>query len=322
MVADSITDSQLFHESPISRDFVKKRKANWFWKLKQWKIDARRRQWIYQWKRSNVGEVGGLRSLRSGKSVSDSVSYLEAWSNDDHDGVLRCYGFAKCDDDSDDDETDDLSASSPTSVLKNKDSDSSKSVLDCFCCSKQITEEEEEAFDDAYDNWEDFSDALNSFESEGALQHEDSLRKKPAPHKDKCKQEASPENAVHHRVSRKNNKDKCKQEASPEKAIHHNVSRKNKKKKSDQKKEGDGEISECPICSEEMDATDLSFLPCPCGFRLCLFCHKQINENDGRCPACRNKYAQTSSNSGEVSFQQRGRGTVRLSPSFKGLDIA
>lgn len=22
--------------------------ANWFWKLKQWKIDARRRQWIYQ----------------------------------------------------------------------------------------------------------------------------------------------------------------------------------------------------------------------------------------------------------------------------------
>ncbi|KAF2607942.1 hypothetical protein F2Q68_00046459 [Brassica cretica] len=36
-----------------------------------------------------------------------------------------------------------------------------------------------------------------------------------------------------------------------------------------------------------------------------------------------NKYEQTSShNSGEVSFQQRGRGTVRLSPSFKGLDIA
>ncbi|KAJ0255820.1 hypothetical protein HA466_0088680 [Hirschfeldia incana] len=310
MVADSITDSQLFHESPISRDFVKKRKANWFWKLKQWKIDGRRRQWIYQWKRANVGEVG-LRSLRDKltdrKSFSDRVSYLEAWSNDD---------------DSDDDETD-LTASSPTSVLKNKDSDSNhKSVHDCFCCSKQIAEEEEEAFDDAYDNWEDFSDALNSFESEGTLQqHEDSQRKKSSPRRDKkCKQEASPEKTVHHRASRKNNK----QEASPEKAIHHNaINRKNKKKKSDQKKEGGGdEISECPICSEEMDATDLSFLPCPCGFRLCLFCHKQINENDGRCPACRNKYEQTSSHSGEVSFQQRGRGTVRLSPSFKGLDIA
>lgn len=260
---------------------------------------------------------------------------VTAWSNDDdddHDG-LRCYGFAKCDDDDvvDSDDETDLSASSPTSVLKNKDSDSNKSVHDCFCCSKQITEEEEEAFDDAYDNWEDFSDALNSFESEGTLQHEDSQRKKSSPHKDKCcKQEASPEKAVlhHHRVdSRKNSKDKCKQEALPEKAmIHRNVGRKNKKKKSDQKKEGGGgggdEISECPICSEEMDATDLSFLPCPCGFRLCLFCHKQINENDGRCPACRNKYEQTSSNSGEVSFQQRGRGTVRLSPSFKGLDIA
>ncbi|WZZ06944.1 hypothetical protein YC2023_092865 [Brassica napus] len=301
MVADSVTDSQLFHESPVSRDFVKKRKANWFWKLKQWKIDARRRQWIYQCttrKRASVGEAG-LRSLRDKlidrKTVNDRVSYLESWSIDDHHDGLRCY------DDSDDDETD-LSASSPTSVLKNKDSDTNKSVHGCFCCSNQITEEEEEeAFDDAYDNWEDFSDALNSFESD-----EDSQRKKKSsPHKDKCKQEASPEKAIHHNAtSRKKNK---------------------KKKKSDQKKEGDGddEMSDCPICSEGMDATDLSFLPCPCGFRLCLFCHKQINENDGRCPACRNKYEQTSShNSGEVSFQQRGRGTVRLSPSFKGLDIA
>ncbi|CAN6938550.1 unnamed protein product, partial [Brassica oleracea] len=271
------------------------RQANWFWKLKQWKIDARRRQWIYQWKRASVGEAG-MRSLRDKltdrKTVNDRVSYLESWSIDDHHDGLRCY------DDSDDDETD-LSASSPTSVLKNKDSDSNKSVHGCFCCSNQITEEEEEdAFDDAYDNWEDFSDALNSFESD-----EDSQRKKKSsPRKGKCKQEASPEKAIHHKKKNK------------------------KKKKSDQKKEGDGgdeEISECPICSEEMDVTDLSFLPCPCGFRLCLFCHKQINENDGRCPACRNKYEQTSShNSREVSFQQRGRGTVRLSPSFKGLDIA
>lgn len=290
--------------------------ANWFWKLKQWKIDARRRQWIYQcttrgifsfsvfflsmmnfcekWsgKRASVGEAG-MRSLRDKltdrKTVNDRVSYLESWSIDDHHDGLRCY------DDSDDDETD-LSASSPTSVLKNKDSDTNKSVHGCFCCSNQITEEEEEdAFDDAYDNWEDFSDALNSFESD-----EDSQRKKKSsPRKGKCKQEASPEKAIHHKKKNK------------------------KKKKSDQKKEGDGgdeEISDCPICSEEMDATDLSFLPCPCGFRLCLFCHKQINENDGRCPACRNKYEQTSShNSGEVSFQQRARGTVRLSPSFKGL---
>lgn len=48
--------------------------------------------------------------------------------------------------------------------------------------------------------------------------------------------------------------------------------------------------SSCPICYEELDFTDSSFLPCSCGFRLCLFCHKRILEEDGRCPGCRKKY--------------------------------
>lgn len=47
----------------------------------------------------------------------------------------------------------------------------------------------------------------------------------------------------------------------------------------------------CPICCEDLDLTDSSFLPCPCGFHLCLFCHKRILEEDGRCPGCRKEYA-------------------------------
>ncbi|XP_022933340.1 uncharacterized protein LOC111440610 [Cucurbita moschata] len=46
----------------------------------------------------------------------------------------------------------------------------------------------------------------------------------------------------------------------------------------------------CPICFEDLDFTDSSFLPCFCGFRLCLFCHKRILEEDGRCPGCRKPY--------------------------------
>ncbi|CAL9116770.1 unnamed protein product [Musa acuminata var. zebrina] len=49
--------------------------------------------------------------------------------------------------------------------------------------------------------------------------------------------------------------------------------------------------SSCPICYEDLDPTDSSFLPCNCGFRLCLFCHKRILEVDGRCPGCRKHYA-------------------------------
>lgn len=46
----------------------------------------------------------------------------------------------------------------------------------------------------------------------------------------------------------------------------------------------------CPICCEDLDYTDSSFYPCSCGFRLCLFCHKRILEEDGRCPGCRKPY--------------------------------
>ncbi|KAH7427075.1 hypothetical protein KP509_10G029100 [Ceratopteris richardii] len=48
--------------------------------------------------------------------------------------------------------------------------------------------------------------------------------------------------------------------------------------------------SHCPICTEELDTTDSSFVPCSCGFRLCLFCHHRILIGDGRCPGCRKSY--------------------------------
>ncbi|XP_076959543.1 uncharacterized protein LOC143635653, partial [Bidens hawaiensis] len=48
----------------------------------------------------------------------------------------------------------------------------------------------------------------------------------------------------------------------------------------------------CPICCEDLDLTDSSFLPCPCGYRLCLFCYKRIVEDNGRCPGCRKQYEQ------------------------------
>ena len=46
----------------------------------------------------------------------------------------------------------------------------------------------------------------------------------------------------------------------------------------------------CPICYEDLDLTDSSFLPCLCGFRLYLFCHRRILKEDGRCPGCRKPY--------------------------------
>ncbi|MQL78224.1 hypothetical protein Taro_010651, partial [Colocasia esculenta] len=65
----------------------------------------------------------------------------------------------------------------------------------------------------------------------------------------------------------------------------------------------------CPICYEDLDVTDSSFLPCSCGFRLCLFCHKKILEDDGRCPGCRKEYGRLKD--GEMSMS--GGGMARLS---------
>jgi len=47
----------------------------------------------------------------------------------------------------------------------------------------------------------------------------------------------------------------------------------------------------CPLCMEEMDTTDQTFLPCPCGYQMCLYCFNHVKENlNGQCPACRSPY--------------------------------
>lgn len=47
----------------------------------------------------------------------------------------------------------------------------------------------------------------------------------------------------------------------------------------------------CPLCVEEMDATDMALMPCPCGYQVCLLCLNKIrNEGNKQCPACRSEY--------------------------------
>ncbi|EPS71252.1 hypothetical protein M569_03506, partial [Genlisea aurea] len=56
------------------------------------------------------------------------------------------------------------------------------------------------------------------------------------------------------------------------------------------------EEKRCPLCTEEMDWTDLQFNPCKCGYQVCVWCWHHIidmaekDETEGRCPACRTIY--------------------------------
>ena len=53
---------------------------------------------------------------------------------------------------------------------------------------------------------------------------------------------------------------------------------------------------DCPLCCNEMDATDRRFRPCRCGYQICAWCWHQLMElaskddAKGRCPACRTEY--------------------------------
>ncbi|MEW5310524.1 MAG: hypothetical protein WDW38_002313 [Sanguina aurantia] len=52
-----------------------------------------------------------------------------------------------------------------------------------------------------------------------------------------------------------------------------------------------GTAESCPLCVEDMDPTDLSFLPCPCGYRVCLFCFQKLKALcSSKCPNCRRIY--------------------------------
>eukprot|EP00658_Telonema_sp_P-2_P003113 TRINITY_DN11145_c0_g1_i1.p1 TRINITY_DN11145_c0_g1~~TRINITY_DN11145_c0_g1_i1.p1 ORF type:complete len:466 (-),score=112.29 TRINITY_DN11145_c0_g1_i1:83-1480(-) len=46
----------------------------------------------------------------------------------------------------------------------------------------------------------------------------------------------------------------------------------------------------CPLCAEELDATDRGFFPCRCRFQVCPFCYGRLKESSGQCPGCRASY--------------------------------
>lgn len=63
--------------------------------------------------------------------------------------------------------------------------------------------------------------------------------------------------------------------------------------------DGDDDDATCPLCAEPLDATELVLRLCaPCGYRICLFCYKRLEEAASAagdragplCPNCRCPY--------------------------------
>ncbi|KAL5582455.1 hypothetical protein UlMin_014897 [Ulmus minor] len=250
----------------VSKDLPKKKRKNRLAKLKQSKRDVRRDQWLSQLK--NKGCKMDL--FERGKSPPPSTqTSLEMRSRDG------------------DNEDSSIHQSDSESLMSRSTLDSSDSANFngrnslSSCCSRSISEEEEED-NGCVDDWESIADALitkdnqhKPFVSEDSEQPyknpsgqnlsawrlDDALRPTILPNP--SKQQDFPMNSEQH----------CGNDAI-ELAW----------------KSFMAQPCPCPICYEDLDVTDSSFLPCSCGFRLCLFCHKTILEVDRRCPGCRKKY--------------------------------
>ncbi|XP_024022861.1 uncharacterized protein LOC21392276 [Morus notabilis] len=310
MISDSVANASIPSAAYNSKDLGKKKRARTA-KLKQCKLDVRREQWLSQGAVKNKcckEETNGVRT--GNKENNRSLGNLEARSRGgENDGLIH----------HNDSDLESLS-SSPTSlnsgVLGGNDSgtnftgsssSSSSSTSSGGCCSGSITEEEEED-DGCLDDWEAVADALAANDKQ-----ENQCSESP-PEREQISETVSacqatngvsggnskpeftrtePRSAGNSRAWRPD--DAFRPQSLP------NLSKQLSLPNSDRQHYGCGGVpwacnnimvppSSCPICYEDLDLTDTSFLPCLCGFRLCLFCHKRILDEDGRCPGCRKPY--------------------------------
>ncbi|XP_043726309.1 uncharacterized protein LOC122672869 [Telopea speciosissima] len=304
MVSDSIVNGSA---PTISKDSGKKKRNNRTAKLKQCKLDARREQWLSQVKNkgfkeeSNGGGVSPPPCLPQRDERKRSLEKLETRTRGEE-------NERSCLHDSDLESLENSPASSilgPNDSRKDRPGSSSGSCRSSSsggCYSGSVSEEEEE--DGCLDDWEAVADALTA----------DDKRHKP-----NLETPADPEAPVHELPSEtygaENLKSECQDTVSrvvansrawrPDDAFRPqslpNLSKQHSFTMTAERHCGRGAVtwachditsppSSCPICYEDLDITDSSFLPCSCGFRLCLFCHKRILEADGRCPGCRTQY--------------------------------
>ncbi|CAM8916056.1 unnamed protein product [Rhodiola kirilowii] len=314
------------------KDIGKKKRGNRYAKLKQTKLDARREQWLAQVKSKGPKEESETACEVSidgrNKKGGLDVNNVEAKQRG---GEKKGSIHHSCD-------WDVSPSNSPGSLGSLLASNSSgtnfsgysgSSISSGGCCSGSVTEEEVEN-DECLDDWEAVADALGVGDK----------RIDPIPEPPVCQQEFS-------RVvsSEGNSLGKVPRPESLKVPVNHGGCRAWKpddafrpqslpnltkqfslpvSSNMHYERGGCGSWdrsslitvpSSCPICYEDLDMTDTSFLPCFCGFRLCLFCHKRILEDDGRCPGCRKPYEKNVPVEGKPN-PNGGSSSMRLARSF------
>ncbi|KAL2515820.1 RING/U-box superfamily protein [Forsythia ovata] len=326
MISDSIPNASIPMASSNPKDFAKKKRANRLAKLKQYKLDARREQWLSQVKNKGcckeefvVSDVThGPPSVHLENESGHPTEKLEikpGGKEDNYEDGLLIHHYS-------DSESSPLN--SPTShissILGSNDSVTNFTGSSSSSRSSSSGNMSEEDDGGCLDDWEAMADALSATDHK---QHEHNLNSgsnspPPGQHVNGAQSESQSEitNQTVSRTASSKPKpgsgvtvvqkapvncwawrpdDACRPQSLP------NLSKQYSFSLNPERHVGSrGSVcgcknvvpvpTSCPICYEDLDVTDSSFLPCLCGFRLCLFCHKRILEENGRCPGCRKQY--------------------------------
>ncbi|XP_059287594.1 uncharacterized protein LOC132040926 [Lycium ferocissimum] len=316
MTSSSSSMAELSSSSPSSPD---NRSA----KLKQCKLDARREQWLSQVKNKgskkevDIGANQGpatdiankrgrlvekleikLRGKEDYKINNDSINHYSDWDSNSNSPI-----------------------SHSSSIMEGNDSGanfagSSSSISSCSgsveCCSESLSEED----DDCMDDWEAVADGLAATDQK-LEQHHPGERDENVHLSSNGVTGNDTKKKSEHRGLASRPPVSCKAWR-PDNAfrpqILPNLSKQYSFPMNSERHCRGGAVwgckrllipTSCPICYEDLDLTDTSFLPCTCGFVLCLFCHKGILEEDGRCPGCRKQYKQKSveADGGSLKFR-------------------
>ncbi|KAL3818661.1 hypothetical protein ACJIZ3_004566 [Penstemon smallii] len=348
MISDSIPKASISMASSTPKNLPKKKRANRSAKVKQNKLVARRGQFISQVK-NKIGckdEANGEGGLHGGASVHPENERGQAMEKLEINprGEEEIYGDGSPMNHYSDSESSPLNSptSHTSSVLgsngsgvqftassrSGSSSGRSSSSSSNGCCSEIMSEDDEE--DDCLDDWEALADALAATEKKEEVHNPESEFDSP-PEKHGIGSQSSgvvinPEIGG---MAVKRDPELCRA-WSPDDAFRPQ-SLPNLSKQysfpliSERQLSRGGPVwgcknvggtvpTSCPICCEDLDCTDSSFLPCLCGFRLCLFCHKRILEQDARCPGCRKQYDRDDSIEKEATLDG-GSLTIRLARS-------
>ncbi|KAI3686470.1 hypothetical protein L1987_80148 [Smallanthus sonchifolius] len=307
MVYDSTANASISATASNPKELGKKRRVNRTAKLKQCKLDVRREQWLSQVRKKGFKEenkdadlqkmaVSDMRGPNKGENQS-TVKLGISCSGEENDGLMNHYSEWESPSNSPIGHTSSLASNASVTNFTGSSSSSSSSGDSGGCYSGSMTEEDD-GDDGCLDDWEAMADALAADE----MKNDHNSNLEPQVH-DHSPQLVPVETVKDDRVNchaqvnyRAWRSDDCfRPQGLPN--LMKQISFPMNSERSyggtawGFKNVGFTSIA-CPICCEDLDLTDSSFLPCPCGYRLCLFCYKRILEDNGRCPGCRKQYEQ------------------------------